>query len=163
VKVVDLLENSFLQQKFVEESPDNTVWEKANEVLQVANECADTLKCGPSDALQEKQNNALRCCLFLLNYLANLRIKEADVLPEAERKKAFGAIKEDFLRLISFADEPQILDAYLFKCDEARRREIALIAALSFSGGNTELEADTAEADRRRMCSFHIMLEILNK
>ncbi len=158
-----VIENRALQEEHVRNRTNEELRNDVYEVLQVANEAASRLKNSPTEKDQNTQDLALRCCFFLLNTIGDRRLKDADMQPEEAREAVFREIKDDFELIVKFADNPEYADSYFFKSDADRLFTIAVMAALSFMGGNPGIERVEDGAEQRRMLCFEIMMHALDR
>ena len=158
-----IIENRSLQEEHVRNRTNEDLRSDVYEVLQVANDAASRLKISSAEKDQALQDMALRCCFFLLNTIGDRRLKDADMEPEETREAAFTEIKNDFELIVKFADNPEYADSYFFKCDSDRFFSIAVMAALSFMGGNPGIERVEEGAEQKRMICFEIMMHALDR
>ena len=156
------IQNRSLQEQFLTSSKPQDIQSKVYEVLQFAEETIERLNSCPSEEDQVMQDFALRCLFFLLNQLAELRMKQADIVDEFQREEEIAKVKEDFELVSRFCDKPEQLKTYFFKCDADRVFEIVCMAAISFTGGNPGIERVTENAEQKRMVCFDIVMQGLH-
>jgi hypothetical protein len=153
--------NRDLQEIFVDQANDDDIKLKTYEVLDLANAIASHLSSSYSEDLEEKQNLALRACFFLMNQLGDRRLKRADVLPDGEREEAFQILKDDYELILRFTRSPEATDAYFFKVSKEKIFDVAVMAALTFMGGNPAVER-SEDPEKFRMAGFQIMMYALD-
>ena len=158
----NFIQNRSLQEVFLTESSESDIKSKVYEVLQFAEETMNRLNVSPTEDDQVMQDLSLRCLFFLLNQVAEVRMKQADIVEESKREEAIAAVKEDFELIARFCDNPEQLKTYLFKCDADRVFEIITMAAVSFTGGNPGIERVKESAEERRMICFDIVMQGLH-
>ncbi|MCM8541469.1 MAG: hypothetical protein NE328_14475 [Lentisphaeraceae bacterium] len=156
------IQNRSLQEQFLSSSTSAEVKSKVYEVLHFAEETMNRLNTCPTEDDQVMQDFSLRCLFFLLNQIAEVRMKQADVVEESEREEAITKVKEDFELIARFCDNPDQLNSYLFKCDADRVFELISMAAVSFTGGNPGIERVEESAEQRRMICFDIVMQGLH-
>lgn len=156
------IQNRSLQEQFLNNSSIEAVKSKAYEVLHFAEETIERLNRCPSEEDQQMQDFSLRCLFFLLNQIAEVRMKQADIVEDSHREEKIAAVKEDFELIVRFCDSPDQLQSYFFKCDADRVFEIICMSAISFTGGNPGIERVAENAEQRRMSCFDIVMQGLH-
>ncbi|MCM8525351.1 MAG: hypothetical protein NE327_02465 [Lentisphaeraceae bacterium] len=158
----NFIQNRSLQEDFISSSSVTEIKSKVYEVLKFAEETMNRLNTNPSEDDQYMQDFSLRCLFFLLNQIAERRMKAADIVEESKREESIAAIKDDFELIARFCDNPGQLKTYFFKCDAERVFEIICMAAVSFTGGNPGIERVKESAEDRRMVCFDIVMQGLH-
>lgn len=158
----NFIQNRALQEQFLNTASTEGIRTKVFEVLHFAEETIQRLNNCPSEEDQVMQDFSLRCMFFLLNQIAEVRMKQADVVDESQREGEITKVKDDFELIARFCDNPDQLKSYFFKCDAERVFEIICMAAVSFTGGNPGIERVTESSEQRRMVCFDIVMQGLH-
>ena len=92
----NFIQNRSLQEDFISSSSLTEIKSKVYEVLKFAEETMNRLNTNPTEDDQYMQDFSLRCLFFLLNQIAERRMKAADIVEESKREESIAAIKDDF-------------------------------------------------------------------